>query len=49
MIGEKIKIVEDDKIKLGIFDDIDENGFLILKQGDKKEKIYYGDVGLRER
>ncbi len=47
MIGEKIKIVDDEKVKVGIFEDIDENGFLILKVGDKKEKIHYGDVSLR--
>lgn len=47
MIGEKIKIVEDDKSKFGIFEDIDNDGFLILKIGDKKEKIHYGDVSLR--
>ncbi len=47
MIGEKIKIVEGDKIKVGIFDDIDENGILILKSGDKTEKIHFGDVSLR--
>lgn len=47
MIGEKVKVVFDDKIKVGIFDDIDENGFLILKVGDTIEKIHYGDVSLR--
>ena len=47
MIGERIKIIEDDKVRTGIFDDIDENGFLLLKQDDKIEKIHYGDVSLR--
>jgi len=47
MIGERIKIVEDDKILTGIFDDIDEHGFLLLKHDDKIEKIHYGDVSLR--
>ena len=47
MIGERIKIVEEDKIRTGIFDDIDEHGFLLLKQADKIEKIHYGDVSLR--
>lgn len=47
MIGEKIRIVEGDKIKVGIFDDIDENGILILKSGDKTEKIHFGDVSVR--
>lgn len=47
MIGEKIKVVEDDKTKFGVFDDIDNDGFLVLKVGDKKEKIHFGDVSLR--
>ena len=47
MIGEKVKIIEDDNIISGIFDDIDENGFLVLKQNNKTEKIHYGDVSLR--
>ncbi len=47
MLGEKIKIVDGDLIKVGIFEDIDENGFLILRNGEKLEKIHYGDVSLR--
>lgn len=47
MIGEKIRIVEGEKIKVGIFEDIDENGILILKSGDKTEKIHFGDVSVR--
>lgn len=46
MIGEKISVVEDEKTKYGIFDDIDENGFLLLKSNDKIERIHYGDVSL---
>lgn len=47
MIGERVKIVSEEKTKVGIFEDIDENGFLILRQTDKTEKIHYGDVSLR--
>jgi BirA family biotin operon repressor/biotin-[acetyl-CoA-carboxylase] ligase len=47
MIGEKVKVVEDDKTKFGLFEDIDDEGFMILKIGDKREKIHYGDVSLR--
>ena len=47
MIGEKVKLVEENKIKTGIFEDIDDKGYLILKSGDKREKIHYGDVSLR--
>lgn len=47
MLGEKIRIVDGENVKVGIFDDIDENGFLILRNGEKLEKIHYGDVSLR--
>lgn len=48
MIGEKIKIEEDENVKHGIFHDIDENGYLLLKNQNKEiEKVYYGDVTLR--
>ena len=46
MIGEKISIVENDKEIFGIFDDIDDEGFLLLKTKDKIEKIHFGDVTL---
>lgn len=45
-IGEKISVTEGDKVKYGIFDDIDDEGFLILKTGKKLEKIYFGDVSI---
>ena len=44
MIGEKISVAVGDNIKYGIFDDLDENGFLILKVKNKTEKIHFGDV-----
>ena len=48
MIGEKIEVSDDNIIKYGIFDDIDENGFLLLKMKDKKiEKIHFGDVSVQ--
>jgi len=46
IIGDRIKIIEKDKTIAGIFDDIDENGFLILRRGDKLDKIHFGDVSL---
>ena len=46
MIGEKISITDDDNTKYGIFDDIDENGFLLLKNRNRIEKIHFGDVSL---
>ncbi len=47
MIGEKVKIIQGEKSKFGIFDDIDHNGFLILKTKDGYEKIHFGDISLR--
>lgn len=47
MIGERIKIIDGDKQKSGVFNDIDEDGFLVLKIADKYEKIHFGDVSLR--
>jgi BirA family biotin operon repressor/biotin-[acetyl-CoA-carboxylase] ligase len=46
MIGDKVSIIEGDKIKTGIFDDIDEDGFLVLKHNGEIEKIHFGDVSL---
>ena len=46
MLGEKISVTEGDKVRYGIFDDLDEDGFLILKSGRKLEKIYFGDVSI---
>jgi len=44
MIGDKITITENDKVKKGIFYDIDDNGYLLLKRNDSIEKIHFGDV-----
>jgi BirA family biotin operon repressor/biotin-[acetyl-CoA-carboxylase] ligase len=44
LIGEKISITDGEKVKYGIFDDIDEEGFLLLKNKNKIEKIFFGDV-----
>jgi BirA family biotin operon repressor/biotin-[acetyl-CoA-carboxylase] ligase len=46
MIGDKITVTEGDKIKTGIFHDIDDNGFLILKRNNDLERIHFGDVTL---
>lgn len=47
MIGEKITIRQKDDVKFGIFDDIDENGFLLLKTKTGIEKITAGDLSLQ--
>ena len=46
MIGDKITISENEKIKSGIFDDIDEEGYLILKTKSGLEKVVSGDVSI---
>jgi BirA family biotin operon repressor/biotin-[acetyl-CoA-carboxylase] ligase len=47
LIGEKIAVGEGEKVKYGIFDDIDDEGYLLLKNKNKIEKIFYGDVSLQ--
>jgi len=46
MIGKNIAIVENNEKKFGIFEDIDENGYLLLQNNNKIEKISFGDVSL---
>ncbi|MFA4923769.1 MAG: biotin--[acetyl-CoA-carboxylase] ligase [Ignavibacteriaceae bacterium] len=44
MIGEKICLNQDGKMKYGVFDDIDENGQLLLRTDKGIKVINYGDV-----
>ncbi len=44
LIGDKISITENDSIKYGIFEDIDSEGYLLLRVKDKIERIHFGDV-----
>jgi BirA family transcriptional regulator, biotin operon repressor / biotin---[acetyl-CoA-carboxylase] ligase len=46
MIGERITIEERGKIRSGIFDDIDNNGYLLFRSGGQVETIHFGDVSL---
>lgn len=46
MLGEKVYIKEGEIVKNGIFEDIDKEGFLLLKTKEGIEKITIGDVGL---
>ena len=48
MIGENIKVVENEESKFGIFSNIDDEGYLILKRKDETERIHFGDVSLRQ-
>ncbi len=47
MIGERIKIYDGEKTITGIFDDVDDKGFLMLRTKSGIEKIMFGDVSLR--
>lgn len=47
MIGEKVKIVEGNNEIFGIFEDINDDGQLLLRQGDNIVPISFGDVSLR--
>lgn len=46
MIGEKVHVIDDEKEEYGVFDDIDDNGFLILKSKTGSKTIYHGEVSL---
>lgn len=46
LIGERITISENDSTKHGIFEDIDDDGFLILKSNSILETIHFGDVSI---
>jgi BirA family biotin operon repressor/biotin-[acetyl-CoA-carboxylase] ligase len=48
MLGEHVAIETADEKKYGIFYDIDANGFMILKSGEKMEKITSGDISVRK-
>ena len=47
MIGDKVAIVEGEESREGIFEDVDENGFLLFKRNNRIERIHFGDVSLR--
>ena len=46
MIGRRITVVHNDLTKHGIFNDIDKNGFLVLRNDDKIETLHSGDVSI---
>jgi len=46
MIGERITVVNDNVKKQGIFNDIDKNGFMVLRTDDKMETLHFGDVSI---
>lgn len=45
-IGEQIKLHDGSVPKYGVFEDIDQNGYLILRQGETRQKIHFGDVSV---
>jgi BirA family biotin operon repressor/biotin-[acetyl-CoA-carboxylase] ligase len=47
MIGKHITAMNDENTKRGIFEDIDENGFLVLRTIDKTETLHFGDLSIR--
>lgn len=49
MIGEPVSIDVGSEKKYGTFNDIDENGFMILESGNKIEKITSGDISIKQK
>ncbi|MGE5681951.1 MAG: biotin--[acetyl-CoA-carboxylase] ligase [Bacillota bacterium] len=48
MLGELVSVQDDNMSKTGVFEDVDEEGYLLLKVNrDTIEKIHFGDVSLR--
>jgi len=47
MIGEKVKIIDKTNEIFGVFEDIDDNGQLLLKQNNEIIPVSFGDVSLR--
>lgn len=47
-IGERVKIIDGEKELFGEFEDIDSQGYLILKDKEGTRKIIAGDVSLRK-
>ena len=47
MIGDVINVTDGDNTKTGVFHDIDDDGYLLLKRNDAIEKIHFGDVSIR--
>jgi BirA family biotin operon repressor/biotin-[acetyl-CoA-carboxylase] ligase len=47
LLGEKVLITENDIEKFGLFEDIDDNGFLLLRTKDGLETIQVGDVSIK--
>ncbi|PIW70016.1 MAG: biotin--[acetyl-CoA-carboxylase] ligase [Ignavibacteriales bacterium CG12_big_fil_rev_8_21_14_0_65_30_8] len=45
-IGKRIDVNQDGKVLTGVFEGLEENGFLLLKVKDKLNKIYFGDINV---
>jgi len=43
-LGEKVKVQDGDNLKYGLFEEVDENGFMLLRTATALETIYCGDV-----
>jgi len=48
LIGEKIKIEDEGKTIHGVFEDIDKNGYLLLRTPKELSTIHFGDISLRQ-
>ena len=46
MLGDRVTVSTESESRNGIFEDIDEDGYMILNYKGKTEKIHYGEVSL---
>jgi BirA family biotin operon repressor/biotin-[acetyl-CoA-carboxylase] ligase len=47
MIGEKVAVSDGENTRYGTFEDVDDEGYMLLKTKGKTEKIHFGEVSLR--
>ncbi|MGD8779780.1 MAG: biotin--[acetyl-CoA-carboxylase] ligase [Ignavibacteria bacterium] len=47
LLGEKVKVVHNDNVIHGIFENISKEGYLLLNTGNKIGSIHFGDISLR--
>ncbi len=47
LLGEKVKVVDNENVIHGVFENISKEGYLLLNTGNRIETIHFGDISLR--